>query len=262
VTASTPPSPSRTFHRHSRAAELYHGEGLWALGKPARLLSHPNPPARRSAGAVLRADYDFKDEAYLGDAPAGQRRPRVYLIHRLDQDTSGVLLFAFDAGLGALLKELFFRRDVHKRYVALVRGLPRGREGRWRDVLEKRRGKGQVHVVVGRGPPNAETGFRVLERFPGIEASLLELLPETGRTHQLRVQAAAHGHPIAGDERYGDFAWNRRLRQILGLRRMFLHAGTLEFRHPETGRHLKFEAPLDAGLAEPLARLRSLEGRA
>src|SRR5262249_54769349 len=155
---------------------------------------------------------------------------RLYLVHRLDQDTSGLILCAFDEAAAAALKQALARRQIHKQYLALVLGIPRAAEGVWRDCLQKRSRRGRAEVAIVKGRPNAVTRFRRLKVYEAAGAALLELSPETGRTHQLRVQAAARGLPIAGDDRYGDFAANRRAAELLGLRRMFLHAVGLEFK--------------------------------
>ena len=103
------------------------------------------------------------------------------------------------------------------------------------------RGGARCQAVRG-GRPNAETSFKVLATYRGGALSLLSLRPQTGKTHQLRVQTASRGHPIAGDERYGDFRWNRELKSDIGLKRMYLHALRMSFRHPESGRQLMRKA--------------------
>ncbi len=252
-----PSRPEALFDLHPRVREVSRVGDLWVLDKPPRVLSHPNPPARVARNAILRVQYDIKREAYsAGDAATGERH-EAYLVHRLDRETSGLILLAFRGELAASLKELFYRREVGKQYRALVRGVIRERHGVWRDALSKTRAGGKVRVEVVRGRANAETRFRVLERYPRLGLTLVALEPETGRTHQLRVQSASRGHPIAGDERYGDFAWNRELRERIGLRRMALHAERIELRHPATGRRLEFVAPPDRSLSEPLGRVQS-----
>ncbi len=244
---------------HPRVREVYCDSALCVLDKPAGVLSHPNPPARQAANALLRCPYDFEAEAFSNgvgqDGGATPQTRRLFLIHRLDQDTSGLILCAFDETAAAALKQALARREVHKEYLALVLGMPRAAEGVWRDCLQKRSRRGRAEVAVIKGRPNAVTHYRTLKVYEAAGASLLQLSPETGRTHQLRVQAAARGLPIAGDDRYGDFAANRRAAEVLGLRRMFLHARRLEFRHPLSGRTVVFTAELDDPLAECLARI-------
>jgi 23S rRNA pseudouridine955/2504/2580 synthase len=109
------------------------------------------------------------------------------------------------------------------------------------------------------GRPNSVTEYRVVARYPRARLTYVSLLPHTGRTHQLRVQAADRGMPIAGDDRYGDFRANRFLAQAVGLKHMFLHAHRLEFRHPLRGHLLKFTREVPSRLAQPLERINSLD---
>jgi RluA family pseudouridine synthase len=260
ASAADTEDPSRALASllHPRVREVHADGALWVLDKPPGVLSHPNPPARQAANALLRCPYDFEAEAFCpapvgGDAADGPRR--VFLVHRLDQDTSGLILCAFDEAAAVSLKRALAGREVHKEYLALVLGIPRGREGVWRDCLQKRSRHGRAEVAVARGRPNAITRYRVAKVYESAGAALVELSPETGRTHQLRVQAASRGLPIAGDDRYGDFAANRRAAELLGLRRMFLHARRLEFRHPASGETVTFRAQLDESLGTCMAKI-------
>lgn len=261
-------NPGTVFRINPRVREVLQRDDLWVLDKPPRVLSHPNPPAGRASNAILRVNYDFRREVFLtneesGGGPGHRRRgregPTAHLIHRLDRETSGLILLAFRADLAAALKELFYEREVSKQYRALLRGVLKEGEGLWTDALRKRRVSGQIKVtVVGRGEhANAHTRFRVIEYYPALDATLVEFHPETGRTHQLRVQSASRGHPIAGDERYGDFTWNRSLRERIGLRRMFLHAHRIELRHPGSGRRWKLIAEPGRDLLDPLEQSRA-----
>jgi RluA family pseudouridine synthase len=254
---------------HPRVREVHCDDTLCVLDKPAGVLSHPNSPARRAANALFHCPYDMESEAYAveraeaenpdvenADGAEAERSRRIFLIHRLDQDTSGLILCALEEAAAAALKLALARRQVCKRYLALVLGIPWAREGDWRDCLQKRSRRGRAEVVVVKGRPNARSHFRTLQVFEAAGAALLELSPETGRTHQLRVQAASRKLPILGDDRYGDFAANRRAAELLGLRRMFLHAQGLELRHPVTGNAVSFTADLDEALAQCLAKVR------
>jgi RluA family pseudouridine synthase len=252
-------SPSQGSILHPRVREVHRDDVLWVLDKPPGVLSHPNPPATESAAALVRAEYDFDREVFWIPGDGGRKRP-LHLIHRLDQDTSGLILCTFSPEASAVLKEAFYHREVEKEYRALVLGIPRPPEGIWEDHLVKGSQRGQVKVTVAPGrPPNAETRFQALKVFPAAGAALLRLEPGTGRTHQLRVQAASRNLPIAGDQRYGDFEANARLPELLGLRRMFLHAYRLAFRHPTTGHRMEFKAEPTRPLAEPLERVALLQ---
>lgn len=252
---TTPTDPSGWLHPAVR--EVHRDEVLWVLDKPSGILSHPNPPAERATNAIFRARYDLGRELYRLDV-AGGRQVRVHLVHRLDQETSGLIVCVFRSDAAQSLKEALFQREVKKEYRALVLGIPRSPRGEWADRLEKVSREGKLNVVVRAGRPNAVTAYSVVERFERVGACLLSLRPETGRTHQLRVQAAVRGHPIAGDDRYGDFTANRFLAAEIGLRHMFLHAIRLELRHPATGHLLKLHAPLGSRLAAPLEKVRAL----
>ena len=179
------------------------------------------------------------------------------LVHRLDRATSGVLILAKKrtalTGLHAQLRE----GAVRKHYLALVLG-------EWKDA--KRNVKAALHkyvsasgerrVVVDDEGQQAHTVFRLVRNLPGY--SLLDAELKTGRTHQIRVHLAHVGYPIAGDDKYGDFDANKRLAK-LGLKRMFLHAASLEFNHPRSAQVVRIEAPL----APELERfLQSLQGSA
>jgi 23S rRNA pseudouridine955/2504/2580 synthase len=169
------------------------------------------------------------------------------LVHRLDRETSGVLLVAKKRSALTALHEMMRTRAMDKRYLAGVAGRFRNEHQRVRLALVKRdSADGGKRVSVSEGGQEAETVFRRLAR--GAEFSLLEAQLLTGRTHQIRVHLAHLGHPVLGDDRYGDFELNRRLRKE-GLKRMFLHAASLAFAHPLTGEAMVLEAPLPAELA-------------
>ncbi|HEB99139.1 MAG TPA: RluA family pseudouridine synthase, partial [Thiotrichales bacterium] len=175
------------------------------------------------------------------------------LVHRLDRDTSGCLMLAKRRSALRAMHELLRRGQVDKRYLALLRGPWTGGE-RWVEApLEKfvlRGGERQVRVSEAGKP--ARTLFRPLDDHG--RAVLVEVVLDTGRTHQIRVHAAHIGHPLAGDEKYGDPDFNRAMR-ALGLRRLFLHAHSLAFAHPVTGEPVHVSAPLDDDLKTVLARL-------
>ena len=176
------------------------------------------------------------------------------LVHRLDRDTSGCLLIAKKRSALRVLHELFRSDDqVHKVYLALLAGAW-GRT-HWtvdaplkKNILQS--GERMVRVCSDGKP--ARTEFRSIRRYAA--ATLVEAKPLTGRTHQIRVHAQAIGHPVAGDERYGDPSDNLTFRRQ-GLRRLFLHAAELVFSHPRTGRPFRVKAPLEAELQDYLNRI-------
>ncbi|HYR36360.1 MAG TPA: RluA family pseudouridine synthase [Burkholderiales bacterium] len=177
-------------------------------------------------------------------------RPQAKLLelaHRLDRDTSGLLMVAKKrtalVGLHRMLRE----GEVEKLYTTIVKGVPAEDTFELNDPLHKYvTPAGERRVTVREGGMEARTRVRVRKR--GADCSVLEVRLLTGRTHQIRVHLAHAGHPVLGDDKYGDFELNRRLAKQ-GVRRLFLHAGRLAFAHPVTGERLRLEAPLPADMA-------------
>jgi 23S rRNA pseudouridine1911/1915/1917 synthase len=215
---------------------VYEDQDLLVVDKPAGLTVHP-APGHRSHTLVNALLAHCRDLSGVG----GVLRPGI--VHRLDRDTSGLLLVAKNdrahAGLSKQLKE----RTVEKRYLALVRGRLEQREGVIEGAIGRDpRNRKRMAIVEGGRP--ARTAYRVREHLEGM--TLVEVAPSTGRTHQIRVHFAAAGHPIVGDALYGKPS------ALVG--RQFLHAYRLAFRHPRDGRSLAFESPLPADLEEALSR--------
>lgn len=251
--------PARWLHPSVR--EVHRDSVLWALDKPAGVLSHPNRPGRAS-NALLRLEYDASREVYsVPGSPAGGEAV-VHLVHRLDLETSGLILCTFDGEAASILKEDLFHHELVKEYRALLLGSLRQERGEWADHLRREARGRRVDVrTVARREPNAWTEYRLLETLSPAGASLVSLRPRSGRTHQLRVQSAGRSLPIAGDARYGDFTANRFLASRTGLRHMFLHACRLELRHPSTGHPMTLVSDPGRRLTEPLERLRELRER-
>jgi 23S rRNA pseudouridine955/2504/2580 synthase len=234
---------------------------------PVRRSAPPRrpPPAPREAGFSVV----FEDEALLViDKPAGvavhggsgvsfgvierlrAERPQarfLELVHRIDRETSGLLVLAKKRTALLALHAALREGRVTKRYLALVKGAWRRPAREVVLPLRKRvTATGERRVSVERGGQASRTQFRLKARCDGF--SLLEATLDTGRTHQIRVQLAHLGFPVAGDEKYGDFELNRRLAKQ-GLKRMFLHAHELAFDHPLTGARIELVAPLPGELA-------------
>lgn len=235
--------------------------------------------------AMIRADLPllFEDEALLAvNKPSGiavhggsgvsfgviealrRQRPEakfLELAHRLDRETSGILLVGKRRSALTALHDMFRDggRAADKRYLVLV-------AGRWMDVKREVRlplhkyllDNGERRVRVAEDGKFSHTVFRLLERFERF--SLLEAQLKTGRTHQIRVHLAHLGFPIAGDDKYGDFAMNKALARE-GLKRMFLHAAKMSFPHPLKDERIALEAPLPCALASFLSHLRATEKR-
>ena len=222
---------------------LYEDEALMALDKPAGLAVHGGSGI--AFGAIERLRQARPDASFLE------------LVHRLDRETSGVLLVAKKRGALTALHSQLRDGAIDKRYDVLVRG-------RWRDALRKVdlpltsyvTSEGERRVRVDPAGRLARTTFRRTKVWPGADPAqaLLDAELETGRTHQIRVHLAHLGFPLAGDDKYGDFAWNKVLARQ-GLKRMFLHARFVRFAHPSDGREMIVEAPLAPELAAYVARL-------
>lgn len=177
------------------------------------------------------------------------------LVHRLDRDTSGCLLLAKRRSTLRQLHADLREGRVHKRYVALVRGIWEGKGRRVSLPLEKNRLQGGERMVsVGAEGKESVSRFIPRQNFSA-GAALVAIDLVTGRTHQARVHAAHLGHPIAGDAKYGDKEFNRQIRAY-GLQRLFLHAERLEFIHPRKACKMVIEAPLPPELAETIDRIK------
>jgi 23S rRNA pseudouridine955/2504/2580 synthase len=226
------PEPSERDLRALQDAILYRDEAVLAINKPAGLAVQGGTGLDRHLDAML-------DGLRLGAA----ERPR--LVHRLDRDTSGVLLLARTARAAAELTAAFRRKECRKIYWAIVVGVPRPPAGRIDLALSKRPGRGGERMELDEEGKHAITAYRVLDHA-GREAAWLELSPLTGRTHQLRAHCAAIGTPILGDGKYGAakaFLPGREL-----ARRLHLHARSLALPRPD-GRVISITAPLPAHMA-------------
>ncbi|HSQ40192.1 MAG TPA: RluA family pseudouridine synthase [Anaerolineales bacterium] len=173
---------------------------------------------------------------------------RIWIVHRLDKVTSGLILFARTAEAHRSLSIQFEKHEVNKIYHALAEGDPRWEEHTARHPLRANVGHKHRTVVDNRVGKPTETNFRVLERFTGF--CLLEAIPETGRTHQVRVHAAELGHPLLADALYG-------ARKDLGLARPALHARALTFTHPASHELMKFESDYPQDFLTVLNRSRT-----
>ncbi len=227
---------------------LFEDKDLLAISKPEGVLSHPNPGSKGEHTA-FEGPYDPQRRCFK--TPAGE----LWLLHRLDQDTSGVLLAVKSTRAAEICRKAFDERRVKKHYVALVSRRPMPPHGIWRDTLIERRSGESVRVTAVRsGAPNAFLNYKMKEFFPRLNLALLEIELLTGKTHQIRVQASFRGHPVAGDRVYGNFTVNKELRQKLELRRLFLHAWRLVLPHPSSGKPVTIDSPLPEALEDCLAR--------
>jgi tRNA pseudouridine65 synthase len=227
--------------------------GVAAFAKPAGVLSHPNGPGDQPR-SLLTCAYAPAQECFVWRGPAGDEN-RLWLLNRLDSATSGVILAASCEAVALTVKAQFARRQVHKVYQALVFGLPSVPRQVWRDRLAVKKSGGTIRTGAA-GPIAAEARFTVLRRVPGPPPlALVQLDPQTGRSHQLRVQCARRGLPIVGDQTYGDFRRNREFAKATGCRRLFLHSLETRFTYQLNRRIFTFAAtaPLPGEFAAVLA---------
>jgi 23S rRNA pseudouridine955/2504/2580 synthase len=224
------PAPGREFPL------LLEDDALMAIDKPSGVAVHGGSGVSFGVIEQLR-----------------QARPLaklLELVHRLDRETSGILLVAKKRSALKHLQDQFRERETGKTYLALV-------QGSWPEKLKVidsalhkfllPDGERRVKVTTNEDPDGMRsiTLVKVAERL--VDCTLLEVTIKTGRTHQIRVHLASQGHPIAGDDKYGDFEWNKVL-QKQGLKRMFLHAWRLQFSHPATGKRVELKSNLPSEL--------------
>ena len=215
----------------------YEDEHLLVVDKPAGLVVHP--AGGYQSGTLVHG--------LLALGAAGGEPERPGIVHRLDRDTSGLLVVARSEEAHARLSRAIRERQVDRRYLALVRGAPRSRSGRITAAIGRDRRDRTRHSLDTETPREAVTWFEVRERLG--ERTVLDVRLETGRTHQIRVHLEALELPVSGDPIYG-------VARDLGLERQFLHADRLSFEHPFTGAHVALESPLPPDLSEALARAR------
>ena len=224
---------------------VYQDGEVLVIDKPAGLTVHPGPghPDYTLVNAILALCPDLKG---IG----GELRPGI--VHRLDKDTSGLMVVAKDSrahlGIAKQIKDRAFRKG----YMALAQGRVVPVEGRINAPIG-RDPRNRKRMAVVEGGRESSTSYRVLQHLDA--CSLLEVFPETGRTHQIRVHFASVGHPLVGDATYGNVGRSSSAGLRSDLKRQFLHAHLLGFRHPVTGEYLEFTSPLPAELRRTLADL-------
>jgi 23S rRNA pseudouridine1911/1915/1917 synthase len=221
-------------------AVLHEDRHIIVVDKPAGLVVHPGA-GQNSRTLVNGLLFRFPELAGL------EPRERPGIVHRLDKETSGVLVVARSGVALDSLRGQFKAREIDKRYLALAWGAIRHAEGKLTWPIGRHARHGDRISIKTQKPREAETRYRLLRTIG--EFSYLEIHPLTGRTHQIRVHMAAAGHPLVGDEKYG-----RRGGQGPSPR-LFLHAASLGFRHPASGKELTFKSPLPADLQDVLDRL-------
>lgn len=244
------------------------------------LAEEPQVPSTSRVAAPLPFKIIFEDAAVVViDKPAGiavhqpapgetitellvRGRDFVKPVHRLDKDTSGILVLAKSPAVHACLSEQWKERSVKKQYIALVKGQFDVVAGIIEaSILRSFKDRKKMAVSSRTGARVSVTEFKVKKTFGaarGAICSELLVMPQTGRTHQIRVHMASIGHPVLGDSVYGDLKLNKKFMQEFGLQRQFLHASQLSFSHPITKKRLTFKTPLPLDLRRVLAALQRL----
>jgi 23S rRNA pseudouridine1911/1915/1917 synthase len=216
-------------------AIAYEDEHLLVIDKPAGVVVHP--AAAHPTGTL--------SQALSGVAAGGQDGSRAGIVHRLDRDTSGLIVVARSDEVHRALTRSLAARELRREYLALVDGRPEARTGTIDAPIGRDRRDRTLHSIDTDAPREARTHFEIERMLAG--ATLLRVVLETGRTHQIRVHMAAIGHPVCGDPQYGEAG-------RYGLRRQFLHAARLSFRHPVTGAEIDVRSALPDDLAAALRR--------
>jgi 23S rRNA pseudouridine1911/1915/1917 synthase len=216
---------------------VYEDDHLMVVDKPAGVVVHPS--AGHESGTLV--------QALAGRAAGGDEDWRPGIVHRLDRDTSGLLIVAKDDAVHRALQDMLRERKVRREYLALVNGRPDARSGTIDAPIGRDRRERTVHSIATDKPRAAVTHFEVEQELP--RTALLRVRLETGRTHQIRVHLQAIGHAVCGDRQYGGAACGERL----GLTRQFLHSAYLMFHHPVTGGEIACESKLPVDLQASLA---------
>lgn len=239
----------RDRRRRSRGLDIvFEDDFLIVVNKPAGLLS-----VRLERNPGVGSLSELLEERFRSH---GKKRPLA--VHRIDQDSSGLVMFAKDARTQKVLMDQFRRREPERVYLAVVYGHPVPPQGTWRDRLVWDR-KALIQKVARGGEPDAEdalSDYRMIERLRG--ASLIEVRLHTGRRNQIRMQTALRGHPLVGERRYTSTTHQSR---TIAFNRQALHACRLTFRHPQDGHEVALDAPLPADFADLLTRLRPRTAR-
>ena len=249
------PPPDRPLPESIPVRVLHEDDHLVLVAKPAGLVVHPGHghPSGTLVNALLGRGTPLS-------AVGGPDRPGI--VHRLDRDTSGVMVFAKDDATHLALAEAFARREVRKVYRAVVWGHPDPPEGTVDRSIGRSRTDRTKMTTRGRQGRRAVTHYTTMESFPGFAYLRLDL--HTGRTHQIRVHLQSIHHPVVGDRRYGGRAWRGvqdplRRKALREFDRLALHAWRLTFRHPVTGKTVEARAPIPDELTHLIAVLRGAQ---
>ncbi len=254
-------------HKRAEPSVIFEDRDFIVINKPAGLLVHRTLAKREETTLVEWILARYPEVKSVGDsstdstrspqASSGQVNLRPGIVHRLDRETSGVMLVARSQKGFTFLKQIFQKHEIKKTYLALVWGRVKDKKGSIKTPIGLKTGTTR-HTVRGKNVKlmkEARTDYRVLKRFGTgeEELTLLTVMPQTGRTHQIRVHLASIGYPVVGDALYGGKARYEKSR-TLSVFRQFLHADSIEFTGPD-GSRLRFSADLPSDLSEALALL-------
>jgi len=241
----SPPPPLEITAEPVEFLLLYEDEHLLVISKPPGLVVHPG--SGNLGGTLVNGlVYYCRNILDAGD------RLRPGIVHRLDKDTSGIMIVAKTDQVHRILVDCFKHHELEKEYLAIVHGIFKEKQGRIAAPIGRHPVNRQKMAILEHGGKHAVSQWEVLEEFAG-QFSLVRVLIETGRTHQIRVHMASLGHPVAGDETYG----KKVARGIFP--RQMLHAHRLTFRHPVEGGKMMLEAPVWADFEEALRALSLLQ---
>ncbi len=221
----------------------YEDEDLLVLEKTAGIAVHPG--TKNYSGQTL---LDIA-QAYVKHEGSKQKGESVSLVHRLDKDTSGLVILTKNEYSLRKMNEQVREKKIEKRYLALIKGALKKKNGVIKIGLVRTEGKQRSTKIIASKSEHAKdsvTHYKTVEKYG--DFSLMEIKLETGRMHQIRVHFATLKHPLVGDKNYGDYKFNHAIKKRYGLKRHFLHAYYLEFPHPRTGKKLSLKAELSADL--------------
>lgn len=227
---------------------IYEDSDIVVTNKPAGMVVHPTDHGAHVSGTLVNAlMHHCKDLSGIG----GEKRPGI--VHRLDKDTSGLIISAKNDKAHNYVSKQIQNREVTKKYITLLKGHLSPKDGSIESPLEKIGGLKDMRVSGSKNAKYALTHYNVI-RYIG-DYSLVEVQIITGRTHQIRVHFSAIGHPVCGDSMYGDKTLNSKL-EALGLKRQFLHAAELSFKRPSDDKELHLKAKLAEDLKGVLKKLK------